>query len=93
MDAIKSFQNGQVYSVLSKDSQGNFHPLNKQKEYTFAERVALASDETQSNESDTDPFLINVVTQEVLFNEEISTVTYIKDITFGVLYEQIKVQN
>jgi hypothetical protein len=46
MDAIKNFQNGQVYSVLSKDSQGNFYPLNKQKEeYTFAERVALASDE------------------------------------------------
>jgi hypothetical protein len=33
------------------------------------------------------------VTQEVLFNEEISTVTYIKDITFGVLYEKVKVQN
>jgi hypothetical protein len=32
-------------------------------------------------------FLIHIVTQEVLFDEEISTITYFKDITFGVLYE------
>ena len=42
---------------------------------------------------ETTPFLIHIVTQEALFNEEISTITYIKDITFGVLYEQVKVQN
>ena len=29
----------------------------------------------------------------MLFNGEISTVTYFKDITFGILYEQIKAQN
>lgn len=28
----------------------------------------------------------------MLFNEEISTITYFKDITFGVLYEQVKAQ-
>ena len=32
------------------------------------------------------------MTQEVIFNEEISTITYFKDITFGVLYEQVKAQ-
>ena len=32
-------------------------------------------------------YLIYIVTQEVIFNEEISTITYFKDITFGVLYE------
>jgi hypothetical protein len=35
-------------------------------------------------------YLIYIVSQEVIFNEEISTVTYFKDITFGVLYEQVK---
>jgi hypothetical protein len=34
--------------------------------------------------------LIYIVTQDVLFDEEISTITYFKDITFGVLYEQMK---
>jgi hypothetical protein len=38
-------------------------------------------------------YLIYIVTQEALFNDEISTITYFKDITFGVLYEQIKLQN
>ena len=35
-------------------------------------------------------YLIYIVSQEVIFNEEISTATYFKDITFGVLYEQVK---
>jgi hypothetical protein len=37
-------------------------------------------------------FLIYVVNQEILFDEELSTITYFRDITFGVLYEQIKAE-
>lgn len=29
IDAIKDFESGQVYSVLNKDSDGNFHVLNQ----------------------------------------------------------------
>ena len=36
--------------------------------------------------------LVYIVSQEILFNDEVSTITYFKDITFGVLYEQIKAQ-
>ena len=35
-------------------------------------------------------YLVYIVSQEVLFDDELSTITYFKDITFGVLYEQIK---
>jgi len=31
--------------------------------------------------------LIYIVNQEILFDEEVSTITYFRDITFGVLYE------
>ena len=39
-----------------------------------------------------DGYMVYIVNQEVIFNEEISTITYFKDITFGVLYEQVKAQ-
>jgi hypothetical protein len=32
------------------------------------------------------------VNQEILFDEELSTITYFRDITFGVLYEKIKAE-
>lgn len=37
-------------------------------------------------------YLVYIVTQQIVFNDELSTITYFKDITFGVLYEQIKAQ-
>lgn len=33
--------------------------------------------------------LVYVVTQEVLYNDEPSTITYFRDITFGILFEQM----
>ena len=33
--------------------------------------------------------LIHIVTQDVLYNDEACTITYFKDITFGILYEQM----
>ena len=35
-------------------------------------------------------FLIHLVTKQITFNDEEHTILFIKDITFGVLYEQIK---
>ena len=40
IDAIKDFQSGQVYSVLTKDEYGNFNVLNQNADISFAERVA-----------------------------------------------------
>ena len=37
-------------------------------------------------------FLVQVISQHVLFNEEIAQVCYFKDITFGVLQDQIQAQ-
>ena len=34
-------------------------------------------------------FLINIVMQDIMFDFEMHTIVFIKDITFGVLYEQI----
>jgi hypothetical protein len=35
-------------------------------------------------------FLIYILSKQVYLNDEAHTLTFIKDITFGVLYEQIK---
>ena len=59
-------------------------------EKTFAEKVAAEVGGKISHDNIQDGYLIYIVTQDVIFNEEISTITYFKDITFGVLYEQVK---
>jgi hypothetical protein len=38
----------------------------------------------------TNKFLIYILSKQVYLNDEAHTMTFIKDITFGVLYEQIK---
>ena len=91
-DALKSFESGQVYNVLSIDEQGKYSPLSKEKECTFAERVSKQLDNNEAEKKESAGYLIYIVTQEVIFDEEISTITYFKDITFGVMYEQIKAQ-
>ena len=40
------------------------------------------------NDSQQRKFLISIINQEIEFNEEPVTVTFVKDITFGILYEQ-----
>ena len=77
--------------MLTKDKNDTYKTLNKGKDSTFAEKVASHLEDT--DERDGAGYFIYIVTQEVLFNDEISTITYFKDITFGVLYEQIKLQN
>lgn len=63
MDAIRQFQNGQVYSVLTKDEDGNFSTLSKKKDYSFAERVANQIVEgPQTQEKKDSGYLIHIVT-------------------------------
>ena len=81
--AINNFESGQVYSVLTKDQSGLFRALNKDKVVgasTFAEKVvSQIDDETdQDKAKDGAGYLIYIVTQEFLFNDEISTITYFK---------------
>ena len=88
IDSIRSFQDGQVYKVLTKDKNGLLVSLQHEKETPFAERVANHLKGSQKKSD----FLIYLVNQEILFDEELSTITYFRDITFGVLYEQIKAE-
>ena len=44
----------------------------------------------RTNEEKKDKFLVYIINQEAVFNDEKVTITFFKDITFGVLYEQIK---
>ena len=77
---------------MMKDVDGSYANLSRKKELTFADRVAMANS-LSSDQKDLDKsndFLIYIINKEVLFNGEISTITYFKDITFGVLYEQVK---
>ena len=59
----------------------------------FADRVAMARANQEEGKEEKDApkeNLVYIVSQDILFNDELSTITYFKDITFGVLYEQIK---
>ena len=58
----------------------------------FADRVAMARvGDERNNESEVqNENLFYIMSQDILFNDELSTITYFKDITFGLLYEQIK---
>jgi hypothetical protein len=63
---------------------GNYKALNKTHEFSFADKV---KHEISKEKPGKGSHLIYIESQEVLFNGEISTVTYFKDITFGILYE------
>jgi hypothetical protein len=78
--------------VFTKDQDGEFREMNKHSDYSFAERVGnhLKKSPVDKTEVGNGGCLVYVESQEVLFDEEISTVTYFKDITFGVLYERTK---
>lgn len=83
MQQISEVESGQVYEIVYKDIfSGGF----------------ISSDELQRR---CDPklfpercnkFLIYIISRKVFLNDELHTLTIIKDITFGVLYEQIKAQ-
>ena len=58
----------------------------------FADRVAMArvGDDRNSESEAQNENLFYIMSQDILFNDELSTITYFKDITFGLLFEQIK---
>ena len=93
MLAMKDFESGQVYRIMTKDQLGGFKCL-RNSSMAFADRVALARDDEERNsESEAlNESLFYITSQDILFNDELSTITYFKDITFGVLFEQIKAQ-
>lgn len=93
MPAMKDFESGQVYRIMTKDQQGGFKCL-RNSSMDFADRVALARDDEERNSKSEalNESLFYITSQDILFNDELSTITYFKDITFGVLYEQIKAQ-
>lgn len=72
---------------MTKNEDGTYSVLHKNQQQSFAERVADQIDGQRSKDNVNDGYLIYIVTQEVVFNEEISQLTFFKDITFGVLYE------
>ena len=89
IDSVKDFQSGQVYRVLGQDSKGKFRCHKSDNPSEFADKVAKANKEELGDEKE---YLVYIENQQIVFNDELSTITYFKDITFGVLYEQIKAQ-
>jgi len=51
----------------------------------------LQSDLQIDEERERKRFLINIIIQEVILNDQVENIVFFKDVTFGVLYEQIKV--
>jgi hypothetical protein len=41
-------------------------------------------DQTEKN------FLVNIVIKDIMINDKLEKIVFFKDVTFGVLYEQIK---
>lgn len=75
MEQIKSFESGQVYEIVYKDSlSGDF--------ISSIEVSKRCNPNATSNK-----FLIYIISKQVFINDELHTLTIIKDITFGVLYE------
>ena len=103
--SIQNFETGQVYEVLYKDQLGNFQPFVRTNQIQAAikkdddnEFDNMDFDQDKNEESGNESaqqtkFLIYIVNQPLNFNEEAVTITFFKDITFGVLYEQIKAQD
>jgi hypothetical protein len=82
--AIKKFKSGQVYEVLVKQEDGKYQSYNKlQPGHQSLDNI----EEERENKR----FLINIIIQEVILNDQTENIVFFKDVTFGVLYEQIKV--
>ena len=78
--SIRQFENGRVYEVLLKNNEG---------EFVSYEQIFQSNDNVKSKKK----FLICIVTQELFYNDHYQHIAYIKDVTFGVLYEQIRAQD
>jgi predicted nucleotidyltransferase len=100
-DAFQQLENRKVYEVLYKDSFGNFQPFLRKNPYEkiikgddFDRMLEDDSDEKdQDEESKQKKFLIYIINQEIEFDEQPVTITFFKDITFGILYDQMLAQD
>ena len=53
----------------------------------FADMVAKSHRNEEDQINDSNILLVHIVTQEVLYNDEPSIITFFKDITFSILFE------
>ena len=84
--AIKNFKSGQVYEVLHKKNDGIFQSVSNMKTFSNNENGEQVSNQNNTNKK----FLIYIIAQDVVFNSELQRIAYIKDVSFGILYEQSK---
>ena len=89
---------------MYQDALGNFHPYTRNQAEKIVkgeefDRIPGAQEGEEwvlqnesGNEYKQTKFLIYVVSMEIEFNEEPVTITFFKDITFGILYEQVMAQ-
>ena len=70
---------GDVYQVLFMDFQGKFRSMD-----------FIQQKEKFDNKNRNKKFLINIISEEVFVNDRPFKIIYIKDVTFGLLYESVK---
>jgi hypothetical protein len=90
MDSVQNFKSGQIYEVLSKTNTGKFTSTFRQ------DRLVVDDEEFDSNgelRDENQKFLIYILKDKTTFKGEPVTITFFKDITFGVLYENLKAQD
>ena len=94
--SLAELETGQVYEVVYK-VKDNFlsheemveHNLNinQNRNVKFKNPISATKYEKNSH------ILIHIVNNKATLNGKIHTLTFLKDVTFGVLYEQIKSQD
>lgn len=87
LKSLQMFETGQVYSVLIQDEFGSFLCLGRKKQMAFADMVAKSHRNVEDQINESNILLVHIVTQEVLYNDEPSIITFFKDITFSILFE------
>lgn len=67
--------------------------LDKRNKTRQSQKINLIDDLTNSKFYEQNShILIHIIKKETMINGKMFTVTFLKDITFGVLFEQIKAQ-
>ena len=78
MKQLLNFESGQVYEIVYKDMfSGCFISSDELRKKYNPEKCP----------EECNKFLVYIVSRQVYINDELHTLTIIKDITFGVLYE------
>lgn len=90
--SISSLETECVYEVVFKNSQGQFisykEMLDKRKKTSQSQQINLIDELTNSKVYEQNShILIHIIKKETMINGKMFTVTFLKDITFGVLFE------